>query len=83
MGNQGGNVGNLGGNDGNQGRNTGNQRGNDGNRGRNAGNQGGMQRTRGGNEGNKGENLRIGVELINYNCGKEQQTRNCVFLVIV
>ena len=43
----------------------------------------GMQRTWGGNEGNKSENLRIGVQLINYNCRKEQQTRNCVFLVIV
>ena len=33
------------------------------NQGRNAGNQGG-------NEGNRGENLRIGVELMNYNCGE-------------
>ena len=33
------------------------------NQGRNAGNQGG-------NEGNRGENLRIGVGLMNYNCGE-------------
>ena len=36
-----------------------------------------------GNEGNKGENLCIEVELMNYSCGEGQETRNCVFLVIV
>ena len=36
-----------------------------------------------GNERNKGENLRIGVELMNYNCGEGQETRICVFLVTV
>ena len=61
--NQGGNVGNV--------RNRG---GNDGN----AGNQGSNDRNQGGNEGNKGENHRIGVELMNYNCGDGQETRNCV-----
>ena len=45
-------------NEGNDG-NAGNQSGN----GRNAGNQGR-------NAGNQGENLRIGVELMNYNCGE-------------
>ena len=45
-------------NEGNDG-NPGNQSGN----GRNAGNQGR-------NAGNQGENLRIGVELMNYNCGE-------------
>ena len=39
--------------------------------------------TGGGNEGNKGENLCIEVELMNYSCGEGQETRNCVFLVIV
>ena len=43
----------------------------------------GMGATGGGNEGNKGENLPIGVELMHYNRGKGQGTRNCVFLVIV
>ena len=43
----------------------------------------GMWGTGGGNEENKGENLCIGVELTNYNCGEGQETRNCVFLVIV
>ena len=45
-------------NEGNDGK-AGNQSGN----GRNAGNQGR-------NAGNQGENLRIGVELMNYNCGE-------------
>ena len=44
----------------------------------NVGNQGGND----GNEGNKGENLRIGVELMNYNWAAGQETRtirrNCV-----
>ena len=57
------------GNAGNQGGNAGNQSGNAGNQGRNAGNQ--------------GENLLRGVELMNYNCGEGQETRNCMFLVIV
>ena len=43
----------------------------------------GKRGTGGGNEGNKGENLCIEVELMNYSCGKGQETRNCVFLVIV
>ena len=43
----------------------------------------GLWGTGGGNEENKGENLCIGVELTNYNCGEGQETRNCVFLVIV
>ena len=43
----------------------------------------GMWGTGGGNEGNKRENLSIGVELMNYNCGEGQETRNGVFLVIV
>ena len=43
----------------------------------------GMWGTGGGNEENKGENLCIGVELTNYNCGEGQEIRNCVFLVIV
>ena len=47
-------------------RNTQNQSGNDGNQSGNAVNQGG-------NEGNKGENLRIGLELLNYNCGEGQK----------
>ena len=42
-----------------------------------------MRDTGFGNERNKGENLRIGVELMNYNCGEGQETRNCVFLVTV
>ena len=29
------------------------------------------------------ENLCIVVELMKYNCGEGQETRNCVFLVIV
>ena len=37
----------------------------------------------GGNEKKKGENLCIVVELMEYNCGEGQETRNCVFLVIV
>ena len=37
----------------------------------------------GGNEGNKSENLRIEVELMNYNCGEGQETRNCVFRIII
>ena len=43
----------------------------------------GMRGSRGGNEGNKGENHCIGVELMNYNCGEGQETRNLVFLVTV
>ena len=43
--------------------NAGNQDGNAGNHGGNAGN-------RARNEGNQGENLRIGVELMNLNCGE-------------
>ena len=43
----------------------------------------GKWETGGGNEGNKGENLCIEVELMNYSCGEGQETRNCVFLVIV
>ena len=43
----------------------------------------GMWETGGGNEDNKGENLCIGVELTNYTCGEGQETKNCVFLVIV
>ena len=43
----------------------------------------GKRGTGGGNEGNKGENLCIEVELMNYSCGEGQETRNCVFLVIV
>ena len=46
-------------------------------------NQGVNRRNRGENEGNRSENLRIVVELMNYNCGEGQETRNCVFLVIV
>ena len=42
----------------------------------------GMQGTGGRNEGNKGDNLCIGVELMNYNCGEGQETKNCVFLGI-
>ena len=42
-----------------------------------------MQRTGGENEGNESENLRIRVELRNYNCEDGQETRNCVFLLIV
>ena len=53
------------GNDGNAGNQSGNGR-NAGNQGRNAGNQGR-------NAGNQGENLRIGVELMNYNCGEGQK----------
>ena len=30
----------------------------------------GMREIGSGNEGNQGENLRIGVELINWNCGE-------------
>ena len=37
----------------------------------------------GGNEENKGDNLCIVVELMNFNCGKGQETRNCMFLVKV
>ena len=70
-----GNVGNQGGNAGNQGGNAGNQGGNDGNHSGNVGNA----RNQDLNEGNKGENLRIGVELINYNRGEGQETRNCTF----
>ena len=44
-----------------------------GNQGGNDGNQGGSAGNWGGNEGNKGENLRIGVELVNY---KRRGTRN-------
>ena len=33
----------------------------------------GMQGTVGGNEENTGQNLRIGVELRNYNCGEGQK----------
>ena len=33
----------------------------------------GIQGTVGGNEENTGENLRIGVELTNYNCGEGQK----------
>ena len=76
MGNQGGNAGNAG----NQGRNNGNagnQGGNDGNQGRNA------RKWGGGNEGNKRENLRTEVQLMNYNCGEGQETKNCVFRIIV
>ena len=43
----------------------------------------GMRRSVVRNEGNKSENLCIGVELMNYNSGEGQETRNCVFLVIV
>ena len=32
-----------------------------------------MQGTVGGNKENTGENLRIGVELTNYNCGEGQK----------
>ena len=32
-----------------------------------------IQGTEGGNEENKGENLHIGVELLNYNCGEGQK----------
>ena len=32
-----------------------------------------MRETEGGNEGNKGENLRIEVELTNYNCGEGEK----------
>ena len=42
----------------------------------------GMQGTGGRNEGNKGDNLCIGVELMNYNCGEGQETKNYVFLGI-
>ena len=78
-GNQGGNVGNAGNqgendrNAGNQGRNAGNQGGNDGNQGGNVGNQGGNMRNQSGNVGNKGGNLRIGLELMNHNCGEGQE----------
>ena len=37
----------------------------------------------GGNEGNKRENLRTEVQLMNYNCGEGQETKNCVFRIIV
>ena len=53
--------------------------GNTGNQGGNVGNMG----NQGGNEKKKGENLCIVVELMKYNCGEGQETRNCVFLVIV
>ena len=43
----------------------------------------GMRRTGGENARNKGENLCIRVELRNYNCEEGQETRNCVFLVIL
>ena len=33
----------------------------------------GMRETGGGKDRNKGENLRIGVELTNYNCGEGQK----------
>ena len=33
----------------------------------------GKRGTGGGNEGNKGDNLRVGVELMNYNCGEGQK----------
>ena len=49
--------------------------------GANAGNQGGNDGNQGGSEGNKGWNLRIGAELMNYNCGEGQKIRNCVFLL--
>ena len=42
----------------------------------------GMQGTGSRNEGNKGENLCIGMELMSYNCGEKQETKNCVFLGI-
>ena len=32
-----------------------------------------MRETGGGNEGNKGQNLRIEVELTNYNCGEGEK----------
>ena len=35
--------------------------------------RGGMRGTGGGNEGNKGDNLRVGVELMNHNCGEGQK----------
>ena len=70
---------NQGGNEGNQGRNDWKQDGSAGN----AGNQGRNAENWGGNDGNKGENLRIGVELMNYNYGEGQETRKCVLLVIV
>ena len=41
----------------------------------------GMRGTGSGNEGNKVENLRIGVELMNYNCGEGQKLKEmCVFI---
>ena len=43
----------------------------------------GIRETGGGNEGNNSENLRIGVKLMNYDSREGQETRNCVFLVIV
>ena len=38
----------------------------------------GIRETGGGNEGNNSENLRIGVELMNYDSREGQETRNCV-----
>ena len=57
-------------NEGNDG-NAGNQGGNTGNQGGNAGNQGGNEGNHVGNAWNQGGNLRIGVELMNYNFGEE------------
>ena len=71
------NAGNQGGNAGNAGKLYGND-GNAGNQGENVGNQGGNAGNQSGNKGNKGENLGVGVELMNYNCGKGQEARNCV-----
>ena len=56
----------------------GSQGGITGNKGGNARNQGSNDRNHGGNEGNNGDNHQIGVELMNYNCGEGQETRNCV-----
>ena len=44
--------------------------GNARNQGGNARNQGGNAGNQSGNERNKRENIRIGVELLNYNCGE-------------
>ena len=54
----------------------GNKSGNDGkamNQGGIVGNQGGNAGNQGGSDGNKGENLRIGAEFTNYNCGEGQK----------
>ena len=59
--------------------NAGNQDGNAGTKGGNARNVG----NQGGNAGNRGENHCIGVELMNYNYGEGQETRNLVILVTV